>query len=593
MAHRHYSNEIEGKPYDARIMKRLLTYVRPYRLQVAAALALMSLVALSSLAGPYLIKMAIDEGIVGRNLALLGWAVLLYVAASLVQWVARFGQIYIMAWVGQSIIYTVRTQLFEHLQRLSLSFYEGQEIGKLMSRLTSDTGVLQELISWAIVAVASDILTLGGIVAVVISMNARLSLLTFLVLPVMGAAAVLWRTRARQSYRKVRAAIAQVNASLQENIAGVRVVQSFSREDLNMQRFVEVNRANLQANLDAAKLAALFFPTVDFVSAVAVGLVIWYGGAQVLGGELTAGVLVAFVLYIDRFFNPIRDLSQRYNSLQATMAAGERIFDLLDTPPDIVEPSEAIELPPLRGEVRFEKVSFSYDDEAIVLDDLSLTVQAGQTVSFVGATGAGKSSLIKLLGRFYDVDQGSITVDGYDVRTVSLPSLRRQMGMVLQDTFLFSGTVMDNIRYGRLNATDEEVIEAARAVKAHDFIMALPDGYDTEVEEGGAILSLGQRQLMAFARALLADPRILILDEATSSVDAQTERLIQQALERLLESRTAFIIAHRLSTIIRADLIVVVDGGRIVEVGDHSGLLAHKGHYYNLYTMSFQDRGDK
>ncbi|MFB0547228.1 MAG: ABC transporter ATP-binding protein, partial [Anaerolineae bacterium] len=326
MAHRHYSNEIEGKPYDARIMKRLLTYVRPYRLQVAAALALMSLVALSSLAGPYLIKTAIDEGIVGRNLALLGWAVLLYVAASLVQWVARFGQIYIMAWVGQSIIYTVRTQLFEHLQRLSLSFYEGQEIGKLMSRLTSDTGVLQELISWAIVAVASDILTLGGIVAVMVSMNARLSFLSLLVLPIMGAATTLWRTRARQSYRKVRAAIAQVNASLQENIAGVRVVQSFSREDLNMQRFVEVNRANLQANLDAAKLAALFFPTVDFVSALAVGLVIWYGGAQVLGGELTAGALVAFVLYINRFFNPIRDLSQRYNTLQATMAAGERIF---------------------------------------------------------------------------------------------------------------------------------------------------------------------------------------------------------------------------------------------------------------------------
>ncbi len=596
MSHRRYGAEIEGKPYDARIMRRLLGYLRPYRRQVVAALALMSLTALANLAGPYLIKIAIDEGMVGRNLPLLGWVVVLFIIANLVGWRARYSQISVMAWVGQNVVYTIRTRLFDHLQRLSLSFYDEQEVGRLMSRLMSDTDVLQELVSWAIVAVVSDLLTLGGIMVVMVSMNPLLSLLTFLVLPVMGLVTAFWRVRARQNYRRVRETIAQVNTGLQENIVGVRVVQSFAREELNIAHFEQINRTHLEANVHAARLMALFFPTVDFVSALAISLVIWYGGSRVLSRHLTAGMLVAFVLYIDRFFYPIRDMAQRYNTLQATMAAGERIFELLDTPPDIVEPPDAVQLPPLRGEVRFDHVSFSYDGAAktsltakAVLDDVNLSVEAGQTVAFVGATGAGKSSLIKLLGRFYDVDRGSITVDGYDVRAISLPSLRRQMGVVLQETFLFSGTVMDNVRYGRLNATDEEVIEAAKTVGAHQFIEQMPQGYQTEVEEGGAVLSVGQRQLIAFARALLADPRILILDEATSSVDTQTERLIQRALERLLENRTAFIIAHRLSTIVRADKIVVIDEGRIVEMGTHEELLAQRGHYYNLYTMSFRE----
>jgi ATP-binding cassette subfamily B protein/subfamily B ATP-binding cassette protein MsbA len=583
-----HDDEILGKAYDARIARRLFAFLKPYTGKVVVASLLMVLVAACSLAGPYLIRLAIDDGIIGQDLRVLGWMAGLFAGSRLVMWVARYAQIQIIVRVGQPVIVHIRTLLFEHLQRLSLDFFSHHSVGRLISRLTSDVHVLQDLITWSILGTVNDLFVLIGIVAVMFGMNARLSLLTFLVIPIMGLITAVWRKQAREQYRHVRRAIAAVNANLQENISGVRVVQAFAREERNLRTFAgEVNWKNLAANVRAERLTAIFFPSVDFVSVAAIAVVIWFGGQMVWQGVLTAGSLVAFVLYIDRFFDPIRDLSQRYNTLQATMAAGERIFELLDTPPDIVEPPDAIEMPPMRGEVEFDHVSFSYDDKTIVLDDVTLRVAPGQTIAFVGATGAGKTSLVKLIGRFYDVDAGAIRVDGVDVRKWGLVPLRSQMSIVLQEPFLFTGTIRENIRYGRLHATDEEVEEAARAVGAHEFIAHLPRGFGTWVEEGGANLSVGQRQLISFARALLVDPKILILDEATSSVDTQTERLIQQAMRHLLAGRTAFIVAHRLSTIINADIVVVLDKGRVVEQGTHTQLLEQRGAYHRLYTMSF------
>jgi len=554
---------------------------------------LMAIVSLSELAGPYLTKQAIDEGIIKGNFPYLARTVLLYLGAGLVAWAARYAQITIMTWVGQQTIYSIRQQMFDHVHSLSLRFFSQFEVGRLMSRFLSDVGVLQEMVTWTVVATLSDVLTLGGIIFVMLSMNVKLSLLTFVVLPLMVVATSIWRVRVRDAYRRTRTTIGKVNAKLQENISGVRVVQSFAREDYNREMFKEVNQDNLNANLDAARLAAIFFPSVDVLDALSTALVVWYGGSLALGRQLTAGALVAFVFYVRRFFNPIRDLAMRYNTLQAAMAGGERIFTLLDTKQEVTEAESARELPVIEGHVRFEDVTFGYEEGLPVLQEINLDVLPGETIAFVGPTGAGKTSIINLLGRFYDVWQGRITVDGFDIRDVTLASLRRQMGVVLQDTFLFSGSVADNIRYGRLDATDEEVEAAARAVGAHDFITQLVHGYKTDVGERGVILSVGQRQLIAFARALLADPRLLIMDEATASVDTQTEVLIQKALGRLLEGRTSFIIAHRLSTVAHADRIVVINQGRIVELGTHEELMNLRGFYYNLYTLSFlEGKGD-
>jgi ATP-binding cassette subfamily B multidrug efflux pump len=585
------SEDILLKGYDANITRRLIEFARPYRGRLAVALVLMLIGSAVSVAGPYLVKQALDAGLAGGSLPALTQAVVLYAIANVIQWVAIYLRVYIMARVGQSYIFDLRALMFAHLQRLSLSFYSHYSVGRVITRVINDVGVLREFITWALLAVARDLFTLVGILVVMLAMNVRLSLLTFAVLPVMIGVTILFRKRARDNYRAVRAAISWVNSVLAENINGVRVVQAFSRQGHNYAHYRdEVNRNNLNTNLAAARIASAYPSAIDFLGTLATALVVWLGGAAVLGEQVTAGVMVAFVLYIDRFFEPIRDLSRRYDSFQSTMAGGERIFGLLDTPVEIQDAPDAIELPVIYGEVHFENVDFNYsDDPTSVLQGINLHVQAGETVALVGETGAGNSTLVKLISRFHDPVAGRIRIDSYDLRQVTQSSLRRQMGIVLQEPFLFNGTVAENIRFGRLEAVSDEVEAAARAVGAHDFITRLRQGYDTPVEEGGLLLSVGQRQLISFARALLADPRILILDEATSSVDTQTERIIQQALARLLKGRTSFVIAHRLSTVVNADRIVVIHDGRIVEQGSHAELLALRGMYYQLYRTGFEE----
>lgn len=579
---------LEGKGFDIEVTRRLASYLIPYKRHVLIAVLMMLLAILSNVFGPLIVGYAIDNGLAKGDMGVVVAMVVFYVVLAAISNIAFRFQIHHMATAGQSIIRQLRLELFSHIQELSLEFFNNYKIGRLISRVIGDVGVLREMISFAIIAIARNLLQIVLIVVIMFTVNVPLALVVSFVLPILIVVSNVWRIRARDSYIAVRTIASELNGELAENFNGVRVIQSMSREDYNLARFTrDHNQKNLDANVKASLIAALFFAAVELLGGVALGGLVWVGGTLVLNNALTAGVLVAFANYLENLFNPIRDLAARYNTLQATMAAGEKIFQLMDTPVSVPDLPNAVVLPKVEGRVTFDHVNFSYSSDVTVLHDFSLDVPPGQMVALVGHTGAGKTSIIKLLTRFYDVSGGAVLIDGYDVRHVTQRSLRAQMGVVPQETFLFGGTALENIRYGRLDATDEEVIDAAKAVGAHEFIMQLPDGYHSELQEGGAILSVGQRQLIAFARCLLADPRILILDEATSSIDTRTEKVIQDALKVLLRGRTSFVIAHRLSTIVTADLIVVMDHGKIVEQGKHEVLLANRGKYHDLYTMAY------
>ena len=585
------SEDALDKGYDPKVARGLAQFFKPYFGQMLISLILMIIVTIASVSGPYFVKLAIDEGIAKNDIVALRNIALIYFGISVIQVTTNIVRIRLMSRVGQHILYDVRMAMFTHLQMLSLSFYNRYSVGRVITRVINDVGTLREFITWAVLAIVRNVLAIIGILVAMLSLNLRLSLLTFTVLPLMVLATILFRQAARRNYRKVRAAVSWTNSVLAENVNGVRVVQAFSRQAHNYRNFKDyVNRYFLERSLDAAKVASIFTPIVDVLGAIATAVVVYLGGTAVLGESITAGVLIAFVLYIDRLFDPIRDLSRRFDTLQSTMAGGERILELLHTPVEVQDAPEAREMGSIVGDVEFEDVAFHYsDDPTLVLDGIDLDVEAGQTVALVGETGAGKTTIVKLLTRFHDPTSGCVRIDGIDLRTVTQGSLRKQMGMVLQDPFLFNGSVKENILFGRLDASDEDVIAAAQAVGAHDFVLHLKNGYETSVEEGGATLSVGQRQLISFARALLADPRILILDEATSSVDTQTEQIIQKGLATLLKGRTSFVIAHRLSTITNADKIVVIHDGKIVEQGTHLELLANQGMYYELYKTGFQE----
>ncbi len=585
-----HEDQIIGKAYDARLMRRLLTYLKPYRR--SAYLAIVCLVGASGLSvlQPYLIKVAIDRYIASDNYSGLNLIALLYLLSLALVFILSFGQTLLINIMGQKIMFDLRMEIFRHLQGLDVAFFDKNPVGRLMTRVTTDVDTLNELFTAGVISVFYDICTLSGIVLFLFFLNYKLALAIFSVIPLLFLVTLVFKIKVRDSFRRVRTAIARINAFLQENITGTAVVQLFVREEKQYQRFTHINREHLNANLQSIFYYAIFYPLLEIISALAIALIIWYGGLQVLAGSLTLGTLVAFVQYSDRFFRPISDLSEKYTILQSAMASSERIFKLLDTRPSILSPGVQ-KTPELRqGSVEFRNVTFAYNPAETVLHSISFKIEPGEKVAIVGATGAGKSTLIGLLSRFYEVQQGEILVDGENIKNFELSELRRSIGIVLQDVFLFSGSVSDNIRLGNRSISDDQVKRAAQTVHAAQFINKLDHQYDTKVGERGSSLSVGQKQLLAFARALAYDPKILVLDEATSSIDTETEMLIRDALEKLLAGRTSIIIAHRLSTIQNADRIIVLHHGRIREMGNHQELLHLKGIYWRLYRLQYQEQ---
>ncbi len=588
----------EEKAHDTgSTLRRLAAYLKPHWLPLLVVGALLIVGTLLDLAGPYLIGRAIDLFISAGDRPGLTRTMVLLLATYAGSWATTYGQFRTMVVVGNKVLYELRSNIFERTQTLSLKFFDEHEAGDLMSRLTNDVDTIGQVLNSGLVQTLGSSLIIVGIVVAMLGLNWHLALATFAVLPFMVGSTVILSRRARRAFRETRRTIGSVSADLEENISGIRVAQAFAREEENIERFDELNRANRDANVSAQGITAAFMPTMDVLSTIGVAIVIGLGGYLALLDPplITVGVIVSFVVYVRRFFQPIQQLAQLYAQLQSALAGSERIFELLDTKPDLVDAPDAIEMPPIEGRVEMDRVSFHYKSDEPVLRGVSLVAEPGQTVALVGPTGAGKTTLVNLIGRFYEAVEGAVCIDGRDVREVTRASLRSQMGIVLQDTYLFSGTIMDNIRYGRLDASDDEVVQAARLANADAFITRLPDGYQTELSEQGRNLSQGQRQLISISRAILADPRLLILDEATSSVDTRTEILIQQALSRLLKGRTSFVIAHRLSTIRNADQVLVLQEGQVVERASstpgrsaHDQLLDLEGDYFRIYTGQFR-----
>lgn len=579
-----------GSLINRQVITRLIAYLRPYKKQMLMAFSAMLLVTGLTLLTPYLLKLVVDQYIVTGDFQGLLRISLYTALAFLGIFIGTSSQQYLLTWVGQHVLANLRNELFRHLQQLSLGYHDTHIVGVTVSRVMNDVATINDLLSQGLITLVGDIIVLIGIIVIMLSMSPRLALLTFTVLPLMLLLTIWFSRRARVAFRETRSRVARVVGDLAEDIAGVRVIQAFGQEETTQERFTQVNEANRMANINAMSLSFIFLPSIEFLSVLAAVIVLWFGGQAVSQETVTLGVMVAFLSYVARFFQPIQELSRLYTTLQAAMAGGEQVLKLLDTPPDVQDQPAAPDMPPIQGQVDFINVSFRYrPDLPLVLHDLNLTIQPGQTVALVGPTGAGKTTIANLVARFYDISSGTLTIDGIDLRAVSQASLHRQIGLVPQDSFLFSATIAENIRFGKPQAIDEEVEQAARMANAHDFIVSKPDGYHTRLQEGASNLSVGQRQLICIARAILTDPHILILDEATANIDSLTEALIQDALLRLLHGRTAVVIAHRLSTIRSADLICVIQDGKIVEQGKHDQLLARNGAYATLYQRQFSE----
>ncbi len=569
------------------VLVRLLRFVFPFKWPMLAAMLLMLISSGASLLAPYLTKLAIDRDIAAGDLRGLLTTVAWLALTLTCVYTASAAQAFVLSWVGQHVLMTLRSRLFRHLQDLSIAYHDRHIVGVTISRVVNDVEVINELLSQGLVSLIGDSLLLIGTIVVMFSLEPRLALATWLVLPLMVLATVLFSHSARLAFRETRETIGAVVGGLAQDLNGMRVIQAFVQEDATRERFEASNRENRDAHIRAMSLSFVFMPTVEVLGVLSTCIVLWVGGTMAVQGQATLGTVVAFLAYVSRFFEPIRDLSQLYTTLQAASAGGERVLELLDVVPAVQDRPDAIELPPIRGQIELREVSFGYSGGDEILHRVSLSIAPGETIALVGPTGAGKTSIANLVARFYEVSEGAVLIDGYDVRAVTRESLHRQMGLVPQEPFLFPGTLADNIRFGHPTASDEEVRAAAQASNADDFIRRLPDGYATRILEGGVNLSVGQRQLICIARALLVNPRILIMDEATSSVDTVTEALIQAALERLLRGRTALVIAHRLSTVRKADRIYVIDEGRIVQQGTHADLLAEGGLYRQLYEQQF------